>query len=709
MIKYRRGILPNVSRETFGVSNDEKYSDVIYTFDIETTSAWVKNGKVMPFDFSKPAEYYDDAEKVGLCYIWQFGINDEIYFGRELSEVAELIEELRTKDPYIPTVWVHNLSFEFQWLLDVFEFSKIFARSPHKVMYADTEDGTRFRCSYFLTRLSLDQWAKQKRLPVEKLSGEEFNYNEIRTPKTQLTHNQLAYCEHDCLVMFHGLKEYLEMYEHICKIPLTQTGEVRRDVKALFKNNMKHFYKMTKMLPNDAQEYALLKSAFAGGYTHCNYMYTGEFVHNVKSYDEASAYPWAMFSGLYADEPFEQVDDFYKYRDDKHVAILDVTFVGLRSKLFNNYISYYKAYEKVDAVNDNGRVSKASLLSIIITSCDFDIIEASYEYDEIIFNRVFVAKADSMPRDYIMYMLGLYSDKTTMKNIDELYPTYMKKKEKINALYGMEVTSIIQENVDLIDDDWEVENLTPAVLTEKLQEMKSKPWKNWNSYAQGLFVPAWARRNLWALVCGLDGLPVLDADIIYMDTDSHKVRGNHEDAYALYNENVSRETLRLCKKLNCDVAMLRPVDSKGKAHPLGVFEYEETYKTFTSLGAKRYAYEDANGDLHITVSGVNKKKGVNALNGNIKNFTDGLVFDYDNCGKLISTYISDQRPLKWQAGKYDEYISSNKHAINLQPTTYTMSLERDYVELLSMIADDAKQNLSLSAEELHTLSEGGEI
>ena len=52
----------------------------IFTFDIETTSFFVKpSGKVISYDKSYTDDEYTDFKKGAICYIWQFGINDDIH------------------------------------------------------------------------------------------------------------------------------------------------------------------------------------------------------------------------------------------------------------------------------------------------------------------------------------------------------------------------------------------------------------------------------------------------------------------------------------------------------------------------------------------------------------------------------------------------------------------------------------------------------
>ena len=78
------------------------YYNIPCAFDIETTS------------------FYDNGEKVGLMYIWQFGINGYIFIGRYWDEFIELLDKLRAEfDISVDTrlvIYVHNLAFEFQFI-----------------------------------------------------------------------------------------------------------------------------------------------------------------------------------------------------------------------------------------------------------------------------------------------------------------------------------------------------------------------------------------------------------------------------------------------------------------------------------------------------------------------------------------------------------------------------------------------------------------
>lgn len=699
MIQYKYGII-DIESQMYR-HNKQIYDNNIICFDIETTSGFLKNNHVEMFDYGKDKTYYDDAKQLALCYIWMLSVNDKVYYGRELSDFTTCVDELFQKINGNFIIWVHNLSFEFQFLLNVFNFDKIFAKSPHKVIYADY-GRCRFRCSYFLTRLSLDTWGKQ--VGVKKLVGQ-LDYNIMRTPLTALTESELSYCEHDVIIMYKGIKTYLEKYKNkMHMIPLTQTGEIRKVVKNLYKNNMRYHNKVTSLLPMNAKEYARLIEVFAGGYTHANYTLANIILKNVKSRDETSAYPTMMIAYKYPMSRWWTTSNIKKYlHNDDYSLIIDVSFENIESIKFNNYISYSKAYHTNGVVKDNGRISYAKELSICVTGVDYEIIEKTYKWESVTFNKIYVAKNEYLDADFVKLILERYTYKTTLKDVPGEEEMYLNSKQFINSLYGMMVTAIIQNNVSLNNDAWEVEMLTQERITQELKKKREKPWANFLAYQWGVFVTAYARRALWQSIMWESECTntTFDEDIIYMDTDSIKYLNNHDDFFKWYNNMITERLQNACEYHNIDFELTKPKDIYGKSHPLGIFEQEPTYDEFITLGAKRYAYKIGD-KIGITVAGANKKKGVSALKGDLKNFKEDLIFDYEQSGRLIATYISDLPKIKYPDG----YISKYTHGINLMPTTYTMGIADDYVILLAT-AETMRGNFSeIDVEELHKISKG---
>jgi len=199
------------------------YDDNIYTFDIETTSV-IRNpetGEVFIFDKTKDPKYYEKMEKYGYMYIWQFSINDMVVYGRYWHEFIELIDVLKKVYYGTKIIFVHNLGFEFSAMKNYFSDFKIFARTNHKPITARSEQyNIEFRCTLMLTNMKLESLPKNYNLPIEKQVGL-LDYDKIRTSETELTEDELKYCEYDCLVVYELIKKKREQYINVVNIPLT--------------------------------------------------------------------------------------------------------------------------------------------------------------------------------------------------------------------------------------------------------------------------------------------------------------------------------------------------------------------------------------------------------------------------------------------------------------------------------------------------------
>lgn len=249
----------------------------IFTFDLENTNAWItSDGSVIPYHKGESDEYWNELQATSLVYIWQFGVNDTVYYGRDLWDFLLLLDDLPDADLQI---FIHNLSHEFCFLRSILTVKDVFARSPHKPMKCTFEEYPHitFRCSYIMTNLSLANWGEQ--IGIKKKVGQLDYDGQLRTPYTELTEQELEYCEFDILVMYYGIKKEIERYGNVFDIPLTSTGKVRKSVKKLLFED-KHYNRWIKTLVPDITEYRLLIKAFQGGYCHCNKLHANKIIDN---------------------------------------------------------------------------------------------------------------------------------------------------------------------------------------------------------------------------------------------------------------------------------------------------------------------------------------------------------------------------------------------------------------------------------------------
>ena len=653
----------------------DKYCNDIITFDIECTSAWIREGEVIGYEKGFNNEYWNNLEPLALCYLWQCSVNGTVYYGRELETFKKLLQDLPDDVRFI--IWVHNLSYEFQFLCNILTWKKVFARTAHKPIKASCEEFPliEFRCTYMLTRLSLASWGKQ--LNVHKAVGN-LDYDVVRTPLTPLTPEELHYAEQDCIVVDAGIRDYLKKYKKLRNIPLTQTGTVRREVKELLTADKQYVRKVKKLVPRSPAEYKRLQRIFAGGYTHANQMYSGKTVEDdIEHYDFASSYPTVMLCEKYPMSGWfyngiNEIPSDNVFEDMAFIFYLE--FQKIESISFNTYIQASKVTGSGFRF-DNGRVLYADTLEIYCTEQDYITIRNNYEWDKMTVKRVWRCKKDYLPVPFLNYILDLYENKTSLKGVPGKEDLYLQSKQYINSLFGMMVTALIQSDVTYTDGIWTIKELTAEDVQKKLKKLmdyRDRNKKYFLSYSWGCWVTAYARRNLWKCI------ESVDHDVLYCDTDSIFVRGKHD--FSWYNNEVTEKIRKSCKVNGLDFNRTFPKTPKGIEKPLGIFEKEDNCSQFKTLGAKRYVERRVSDDkLHLTVSGINKGA-VDLLDNDIDNFRDGFDFnmDADCVKKKLSTYLDDIPEVVYPDG----YVSKYKYGINMRNVGYLLTMTDEYKLLI---------------------------
>lgn len=660
----------------------KKVDNTIYTFDIESTSYLILNGEII-----SASEYLnlneEDREKALPCacmYIWQFSINETVYYGRTWEEFKSFLDRIESNCDLKKYIFVHNLSFEFQFFSSQFKIKSVLSRKSRKVMSAKLLDyNIEFRCTYYMSNVSLAYLPKLFNLNVQKMVGD-LDYSKLRTPATKMTETELGYCEHDCLVVYEYIKMELLKYKSVNRIPMTSTGKVRKELQSLvMKDN--EYRRITRGSINiKPSVYNMLVDAFAGGYTHANYMYTDEVISNVDSYDETSAYPYVMVTSKFPMSEFKEchiktVDDMI----EKYAYLLKVTFHNLKCKYYNNFISASKCNNIVGALFDNGRIVSAKEVTITLTDIDFRFFLDVYDIESYEINESYYAIYKYLPKKFINFILEKYVNKTKFKNVKGKELDYVKEKNKFNSLYGMTVTNMIRDEVNFDNiTGWSESELTDSLIFDKLLEEKEKAFL---SFSWGVWVTAYARDNL------LRRMILLDPYVVYSDTDSLKcARGYDAKVFDEYNQSVIKKIQKVSSTLNIPFENYAPEDSKGVKHLLGIFECETgagrkyTYDRFITQGAKKYCVE-IDGQIEITVSGV-PKSGNKCLK-QIEDFRDDLVFDYKYTNKQTIMYNDNQLPVDIVDYLGVKYKVNDKSGCCLLPTTYKLGKSLDYANLLT--------------------------
>lgn len=570
-----------------------------------------------------------------VMYIWQWQFGEDCtVIGRTWDEFLDLQKRIKAvlpEDRWL-VVYVHNLSYEFQFLKGIYSFfpDDVFAVASRKVVKADMWGCFEFRCSYKLTNMSLKQFTSKMMVKHQKLSGEEFDYGVKRYPWTELSDEELEYCINDVLGLVEAVNALMARDgDTLQTIPLTSTGYVRRNAKRALKDGSVHHNFVYSILP-DIETYRALREAFRGGNTHANRYYAGDIVENVHSADRSSSYPAVMCNCEFPMSAFTPIlpkdlnpDYISRCITIRHKALLlriGIKNLRLRDPFWGcPYLSKDKCRNIHKAVDteDNGRILEAEYLETTITDIDLKIIMEEYK-GEIIFLQGWYASYKKLPQALINEVIKYYKDKTELKGVAGQEIFYDKAKALLNSLYGMMAQDPVKHNLIFKQvGDWEEDSsLTDEEILGKSNQ------RAFLAYQWGVWVTAHSREALERgirLVHETDG-----ADFVYCDTDSVKYTGTVD--WSSYNADRVSE---------CMASGSYATDPKGITHYMGVFETEDlkdtgfAYRYFKTLGAKKYAYVEREGEgVHCTIAGVNKKKGGKELDkhGGLSAFAEGFIF-----------------------------------------------------------------------------------
>lgn len=673
-----------ISHAKMTKSKKTYYYELVTSFDIESTSTIV-NGK-----------------KVAFMYVWQFAFEDTLVYGRTWQEYQVFTEKLanmlQLDETHQLVVYVHNLSFEFQFMRKYFDWSSVFATDTRNPIKAVTSQGLEYKDSYILAGLNLDHVAKNlHKHKIDKLVGN-LDYNQVRTYATPLTDNELEYCANDVRIVVAYIHEQIDDYNSITKIPMTNTGRVRRYTKEqCYYNGKKHkgnnqynrYRNYITRLSLESDEYSMLKEAFQGGFTHANANKTGQLLHDVASYDFTSSYPTVMLTEQYPSSSaftpeIKSKDDFEFYREH-YLLIFDVKFTKVFPKIKQeHYLSLSKCDVSNDCVTDNGRIFSADSVETTITNIDLDIIERCYTWEHLEIGRVLAYEKNYLPKPIVKSILHLYKQKTKLKGIPEKRAEYFNSKGMLNSMYGMSVTDIVHDENLYSGDEWSVEK---SDLTEQIEKY-NKSRNRFLFYPWGIFVTAYARRNLWS------GIVSCGDDYCYSDTDSIKIEHaeKHTDFINHYNEIINYKIDDICEFYELNREDFEPVNQKGVKKPIGIWDNEGIYNLFKTLGAKRYLVYQ-NNELHLTCAGLAKSKGAAYLlkvsNNNIKKafemFNDELSVPAEYTSKLTHTYVDDEQTVYIKDMYGTSVVVTTKSGVHLAPCEFTLSISKQYAHFLKAL------------------------
>ena len=663
--------IPAQKRKKGNQSTSQKYyyKDIITAFDIETT-------------------YIKEIDQ-SVMYIWQWQLGDSCtVVGRTWWDfkrfIRILIDHLDKTERLV--VYVHNLSFEFQFLSGVLEFlpEDVFAVDHRKVLKATYQGKIEFRCSYLQTNMNLRAFCEKMGVKNYKLK---MDYKKRRYWYTDLTPKEMAYCLNDVRGLVEAIQKEMERDgDNLYTIPLTSTGYARRDAKKAMRKVSRAY--IQNQVPS-WELYKLLREAFRGGNTHASRYYSTLTIKNVKSVDISSCYPDAICNELYPVSKFfiinePTVADVQKYvHEKKRACLIRCSLLNVRLKddlIPVPYLAVSKCHGIANGVYDNGRILSADVIGLTtFTDIDLKILEEQYDFDLIPITLAH-ARYGKLPPSYIKTVIEYYQNKTDLKDkkddeehTAEFYALlYNKFKNLLNSLYGLMAQDPVKINIQYVDE-MELFQEDPEADPEEILKEHNK--RAFLLYQWGVWVCCWGRYHLQ------QGIDACGDGFIYCDTDSCKYVGE-----------VDWDKLNVERKKKSEQNKTFATDPNGKKHYMGLFEYEGEYKKFLTMGAKKYAYVKLEEDketgelkevLHITIAGVNKRIGAIELKraGGLKAMKEGFVFKY--AGGLEARY--QDHPEVYEYITEDNVPIPVTRNVSLVENTKTLGLTDEYRQLIYSI------------------------
>lgn len=656
LLHHYKGSMEKLKREKW-----IKYHRIFCGFDIETTA----------------------QNEHSYMYIWQFSFATDtipcvVVKGRTWAEFLELLRFLKVRlalrESTRIIIWVANLGYEFSFMRKYLDIDFVFAKTSRNPLIVLC-GGIEFRECLSISQGSLSYLAKTW-TQTQKMVGD-LDYSILRNSQTPLDEKEIQYCDNDVIILSEFSKiifdEYIKKQRYI---PTTSTGILRHDLKTYAKEteeNIDRTYQYIKSLfPKTKEDYLYIMTyLFRGGFVHACYKHADKTLYGMDSYDLKSSYPAVALQCYYPISEFQECTILTEEKLDalceKYCVIFQATFHGLKSTTHHSIESKSKTISLIKPLLDNGRVKSADKMTVFLTELDYQTYKEFYKWESMEIHTIHVARRGFLPR-YLTDRFYYWFDQKEKVNSEKNPQEYAIIKTRINGHFGMCVTRLIFNDITYHNGEW-IGEPTKKTYEEMISKEVLSPY--W-----GVYITAHARRRELSL------LYKMKEEVVYSDTDSHKLFTNENTKKVIeeYNnmiESLNREVARRC---DYDFSVI------GK---LGRFECETEnnhIKRFKTLGAKRYITEYEDGSISTTISGLPKtalKEYSKAIGVDVFDiFTNKMCIPSQHTKKLVSIYTDEPYTDIITDPYGNTETMKEQSGIYLKPSDFNLSMEKEYVKLL---------------------------
>ena len=656
--------------------DDEHYYKYPCAFDTETTTVL---GNTM---------WNKSEDAVGFTYLYQFNLFGTCFMFRFETEVVQflrMVADLFKTLEYKIVFYVHNLSYEWQFIKDWLNIKvdSVFATEKRKIVSFNTEYNIEFRCSYRLTNMNLEKLTQDysKFYVKEK---EIMDYDLYRDSFTYLDDNTILYSALDVLGLSDALCGFMKANGFSVKDNRpTSTSIVRHAVRdaMLNRDNRQFTRDVIRRTALDEKQYKLMINLKAGGNTHANREHVGKKLKNLGHGDFTSSYPYQMIcNNTYPMFKFKEIDfmkkgyfDFDLYRNVANRNVIISRFRIKNPRLRSDkyvpipYLSLSRCFKQEGAATllgyDNGRITEFNG-TVDVAFYDEEFLKCfmeQYVFDEITSYDSYTSTKGYLPKSLRDSVFSYYEKKTELKGVEGAEYEYMKSKNCVNGIFGMCYTDPIREIVQLNPETMLFEDSTdPTSIQERLEEYYGKR-KTFLAYQWGSYTAMLGRVALQSMIDLFD-----PHDVVYCDTDSCFFL--HPDKYSDKIDEYNRQLLASYNPLKKDYVKNYATTKKGVDKYLGIIDMEDDADVFVTLGAKKYC-QQIRDKFEITIAGVPKKIG-SKLMGTPDNFKCGFLFGED-CGKKRLAYNDSESVQRVTVPQGEFNIYSN---VAMLKTTYLLDI-----------------------------------
>lgn len=672
------------------------YAQYHMGFDIETTNVVSEN------------------EKLAFMYHWQFGINQHTIMGRTWDEFTEFLarlqKQLKLTEHRRVIIWIANEGFEFQFMRRRLNITEVFARTKREPLLAVHNKCIEFRDALPISGGDLAFLAKNY-TNVRKKKGD-LDFSIPRNSHTPLTEKEQEYCIYDVRALVEWSKYIFERF--IIKenyIPMTKTGILRHIIKSRVSKDVLDF--VHKAFPSQSLYNIMMKWLFRGGFTHANMWWVNMQISGVNGYDLTSSYPAVMHQ--YDKFPMSKLKRLPYIRTEEDLKkipkncpyFIAVRFTDIESTTYHSIESTFKCVRLEGETHnekgiitgkpliDNGRVSKAAIMSVFLTDIDFSIYKLFYKWRKMEIYACYYAAGGRLPKYLREPLAEIYLTKAFLKKSgQEDTIEYVEAKKSNNSGYGMTVTKIYLDDIEYVQGR---EN-DIGDLEEWIETPVDKPWyrivKSQFLLPQwGIWITSEARARLLRTVYAIEQESEEGGDVVYCDTDSIYMVNceKHQHIIDDYNNNI----YAVNRVIFGDIPEYRDLGEFDKIN-----KKSPAYWNFKTLGAKRYIKTQKlivnnrvymrGGETTVTVAGLPKKSLQNYCKKNKLNiydvFRDGMTMDVLFSQKNAHKY-NDKPTSAIVDGEEMHELSS----VCIYPTTFSLSWADIYKSLLEELAERKRE------------------